>query len=26
VESEFDQDHERYLRAKLIVKDWKIMD
>ena len=26
VESEFDQDHERYLRAKLIVKDWKITD
>lgn len=23
VESEFDQEHERYLRAKLIIKDWK---
>ena len=26
VESEFDKEHERYLRAKLIVKDWKIQD
>jgi outer membrane lipoprotein LolB len=25
VESEFDKQHERYLRAKLIVKDWKII-
>ncbi|MCK5360412.1 MAG: outer membrane lipoprotein LolB [Gammaproteobacteria bacterium] len=23
VESEYDKDHERYLRAKLIIKDWK---
>jgi outer membrane lipoprotein LolB len=26
VESAFDRGHERYLRAKLIIKDWKIMD
>ena len=26
VESELDKEHERYLRAKLIVKDWKIQD